>query len=60
MLFRSGGATLYPLQAPHANSEILGSAFGVLSLTLTGAGYQWEFVPAEGYPFRDSGSAVCH
>ena len=56
----TGGAALYPLQAPHANSEVLGSAFGVLSLTLTTAAYQWEFVPAEGYSFRDSGSAACH
>jgi hypothetical protein len=42
------------------NSEVRdGSAFGVLRLTLRTAGYDWEFLPAAGGSFRDSGSDSC-
>lgn len=56
----TGGAPLYPLQASRPNSEVKGSAFGVLSLTLRAGAYDWEFIPAEGSAFRDSGTNVCH
>jgi len=32
----------------------------VLKLTLAPGKYTWEFIPAEGKTFRDSGSGVCH
>ncbi len=36
------------------------SSFGVLKLTLNTSSYSWEFVPAQGYTFHDSGTANCH
>jgi hypothetical protein len=33
---------------------------GVLKLTLRRGGYNWQFVPAAGMTFTDSGSGVCH
>lgn len=56
----TGGVPLYPLRAPVSNTEALGSAFGVISLTLSAGAYQWEFIPAEGSTFRDAGSGLCH
>jgi hypothetical protein len=38
----------------------MGSAFGVLSLTLSAGAYQWSFLPAEGASFRDLGAGICH
>ena len=35
------------------------TSFGVLKLTLHPDSYDWEFVPAAGYSFTDSGSDVC-
>jgi len=42
------------------NSEARGSVWGVAVFTLASGGYQWEFVPVDGEPFRDSGSGSCH
>jgi acid phosphatase type 7 len=56
----TGGAALYPLQASRPNSEVKGSGFGVLSLTLRSGSYDWEFIPADGSTFRDSGMHLCH
>ncbi|MGE3509594.1 MAG: metallophosphoesterase [Vicinamibacterales bacterium] len=56
----TGGAALYPLQPPRPNSEIQGSAFGVLSLTLSAGAYQWEFIPVDGASLHDSGAGICH
>lgn len=56
----TGGATPYPLPPTRANSEVQGSAFGVLSLTLSAGAYQWEFLPAQGSSFRDTGAGICH
>lgn len=33
---------------------------GVLALTLRPDGYDWEFLPAAGGTFTDSGSDRCH
>jgi len=58
----TGGQT--SLQVPPAvapNSEARNSnTFGVLKLTLSAGSYSWEFVPAAGGTFRDSGSGTCH
>jgi hypothetical protein len=57
----TGGRYLRPMGALQPNSEASSAAtFGVLRLKLDPAGYEWEFVPAAGGPFRDSGSASCH
>ena len=57
----TGGGSHTPLGSATANSEITNShTFGVLKLTLGAGSYSWEFVPAPGEEFRDSGSAPCH
>jgi hypothetical protein len=56
-----GGKGTYPILDPIANSEVHNDdTFGVLKLTLRPQGYEWRFVPVEGAPFEDSGSARCH
>jgi len=57
----TGGKNLRPtLTAPLPNSEVRGSAFGVLEMQLDDASYRWNFVPIAGGTFTDSGSAACH
>ncbi len=56
----TGGAPLTPAGAGRANSEIIGSAWGVLVLTLNDGRYQWEFRPAAGAGFSDTGVGDCH
>ena len=36
------------------------TSYGVIKFTLSAASYTWEFIPAAGSTFRDSGSGVCH
>jgi hypothetical protein len=55
----TGGAHLYTPGAPKANSEVRGSAFGLLVLTLTNNAYQWDFSSVNN-SFRDAGSGACH
>jgi hypothetical protein len=57
----TGGAALYPFGTPLSASQVRNNtAYGVLKLTLRSTGYDWEFVPAEGSTFTDSGSSNCH
>jgi len=52
-----------PLSSPtriRPGSESQGVAWGVIRFDLSPGGYRWEFVPAEGASFRDSGSGTCH
>ena len=57
----TGGSSHYSLGIRRENSEVEDHhTFGVLKLTLHNGSYEWEFVPAEGAPFTDSGSAACH
>lgn len=57
----TGGYSLRPLGTIKANSEVLNTdTYGVLKLTLHPASYDWEFVPASGGTFTDSGSDSCH
>lgn len=46
--------------AIHPHSEVRGTAFGVLKLTLKAGRYDWAFVPVAGASFSDSGSGSCH
>jgi hypothetical protein len=56
----TGGAPHYGPLPPQRNSEAVeAQAWGVLKLTLRGMDYAWEFVPAEGHPFRDAGISPC-
>jgi hypothetical protein len=57
----TGGAEPYPFEEPLRTSEVRATdMYGVLKLTLRANSYDWEFIPAEGYTFTDSGSAECH
>jgi calcineurin-like phosphoesterase family protein len=56
----TGGAPLYEFHSIRANSEVRAAVWGVATFTLNDRGYQWQFVPAEGFQFQDSGSASCH
>ncbi len=56
----TGGGELTAGRGTQPNSEIRNHrTFGVLKLTLRARDYAWEFVPIDGYSFRDSGSAAC-
>jgi hypothetical protein len=55
----TGGAKLYGFPRVQRNSEVRGSAWGVLRLTLRADEYAWEFVPAAGESFRDAGREAC-
>jgi hypothetical protein len=55
-----GNDTLYPFNAPIANSEVRDAVtYGVLKLTLHAASYDWQFVPAGIGTFTDTGTAGC-
>jgi hypothetical protein len=57
----TGGRELYSFGTLLPNSEAHdGTSFGVLKLTLRPTGYDWQFVPAAGSTFTDSGSTECH
>jgi hypothetical protein len=55
----TGGARPYSFVNVRPNSEVRLAALGVLKLTLSGAGYDWEFIAISGEP-RDAGTASCH
>jgi hypothetical protein len=56
----TGGRSHDPLGFALANSEMRNTdTYGVLKLTLSPGHYAWEFIPAEGKTFTDSGSADC-
>jgi uncharacterized protein YjdB len=58
----TGGNSLYSWPGnPIANSELRSNInYGVIKLTLWPTSYDWEFVPVQGGPFSDKGSAPCH
>jgi hypothetical protein len=57
----TGGKSHYPIVAPIANSEVHNDeSYGVLKLTLNPHSYEWQFVPAKGQTFSDSGGTRCH
>jgi hypothetical protein len=57
----TGGRSLYGFGNIHPASQVRNeSTYGVLKLTLHVDSYEWEFVPAEGYSFTDSGITDCH
>jgi len=57
----TGGAGLYPLGHPIANSEYRNNTtWGVLRLTLDQGSYSWQFMPAGGGDAIDSGTGICH
>ena len=56
----TGGRSFESLSSNPANSVVRNNAvFGALKLTLADASYSWEFLPAAGGTFTDSGSGTC-
>ena len=55
----TGGAELTSAGRVTANSEVRGSAFGVLKLTLNPESYSWQFLPVPPATFSDSGIDNC-
>jgi hypothetical protein len=54
-----GYATALPTSiAP--NTEAVSDAYGILKLSLGPDSYTWQFIPAGGSTFTDSGSGNCH
>jgi acid phosphatase type 7 len=57
----TGGKSAGTLGTRRANSEVGdASTYGVLRLTLTDGGYDWQFVPIAGGAFTDAGTGSCH
>ena len=58
----TGGANLRQFAPqPEANSEArIAGVYGVLSLTLRAAAYDWRFVAQPGSAATDAGTAACH
>jgi hypothetical protein len=57
----TGGAALRAFSTIRANSQKRDSnTHGVIQLTLSANGYAWQFIPAAGGTFTDSGTGTCH
>ena len=56
----TGGTALRAVGPPRPNSEVHGSSWGLLMLTLEDSLYRWEFLPAEPGGFQDAGVGQCH
>ena len=57
----TGGRSLYGFGEPLPTTEARdNTSYGVLKLILYDSRYAWEFIPATGSSFTDSGSAECH
>ena len=57
----TGGKERYSFGTVKPNSERRdNTSYGVLKLTLKSGGYDWQFIPAAGSSFTDSGSRSCH
>ena len=57
----TGGRNHYDFGTIETTSEVRdNTSFGVLKLILRPTGYDWQFIPAAGSTFTDSGSTECH
>jgi hypothetical protein len=57
----TGGRNHYDFGTILPTSEVRDdTSYGVLKLTLHAGGYDWQFIPAQGGSFIDSGSDKCH
>lgn len=57
----TGGRSHYSFGSILPTSEARNATtFGVLKLTLSAAGYAWQFVPVSGQSYTDAGSGTCH
>jgi acid phosphatase type 7 len=61
MVVGTGGRSHYDFPTIRANSLVRdNTTYGVLRLVLAGGGWSFEFIPAAGGTFADSGSGICH
>jgi PKD repeat protein len=56
----TGGFGLDDFKVIHPHSATRAAVYGVLKLTLKTNRYDWQFIPAAGGRFTDSGSGNCH
>ena len=57
----TGGRWLEQLHQPSPNVEVRdNTTWGVMKFTLDEGQYSWQFVPAAGGTFSDSGTGTCH
>ena len=56
----TGGKSRHSAQIVKPNSEVWGSAYGALKLTLRQGAFDWRFVAIPTSSFTDSGSDTCH
>src|SRR5207247_10855047 len=56
----TGGASLDGFGTTGPHSEVRGSVYGGLQLTLQSGGYTWQFVPVAGQSFTAQGSGSGH
>ncbi|MDQ3865231.1 MAG: metallophosphoesterase, partial [Actinomycetota bacterium] len=57
----TGGRSLLPMRDPLPTTESRdNTTYGLLKLTLSPTGYDWQFVAAGEATFTDEGSGVCH
>jgi chitodextrinase len=57
----TGGSNWTSIASVKPNSEVRNDrSFGILRLTLHPTSYDWQFVPAAGSTFTDSGTTQCH
>lgn len=57
----TGGDDFHQMGTAIANSVVRNNnSFGVMKMTLHSGSYDWQFIPASGYSFTDSGTASCH
>ncbi len=53
--------TSFGVSGQIANSEIFDdTSFGVIKMNLHATSYDWQFIPASGFSFTDSGTQNCH
>jgi hypothetical protein len=57
----TGGRNTTSFIGTHLGSELRDAgSFGVMRMVLHPSSYEWQFVPAAGYPLTDAGSQPCH
>jgi hypothetical protein len=56
----TGGTPLSQPATARANSEALGTSWGVIRFELSPGSYRWEFLPVEGQTYADTGFQACH
>jgi hypothetical protein len=56
----TGGKDERAMGTVKTGSVVRSLDMGVLRMTLHATSYDWQFLPASGFTFTDSGSGICH